>query len=61
MKNPRTPAPPSAAPRQLDMLLDSAMLRGMSPPERNTVLARLTNLLQEAAGVAVEGHDHGER
>jgi hypothetical protein len=61
MKNPRTPALQSVAPRQLDMLLDSAMLRGMSPPERNTVLARLTNLLLEATGVAVEGHDHGER
>jgi hypothetical protein len=61
MKNPRTPALPSAAPRQLDMPLDPAMLRGISPPERNTVLARLTNLLLEAVGVTVEGHDHGKR
>ncbi len=61
MKNPRTPALPSAAPRQLDMLIDSAMLGGMSPPERNTVLARLTSLLLEAAGVVVAAPDHGER
>jgi hypothetical protein len=51
----------STAPRQLTMVLDSARLRGMSLAERGAVLARLTGLLLEAAGVAVREHDDDER
>lgn len=52
---------PTTAPRQLSMALDSAKLRGMSPAERGTVLARLASLLLEAAGAAVEEHDDDGR
>ena len=60
MRNLPTPALPSA-PRQLSMALDSVRLRGMSPSERRTVLARLAGLLLEAAGVAVGERDDDER
>jgi hypothetical protein len=43
------------------MALDSARLRGMSPSERGAVLARLANLLLEAAGVVAEEHDDDQR
>lgn len=43
---------PSTAPHQLNMPFDSARLRGISPADRNTVLARLASLLLEAAGFA---------
>jgi len=43
------------------MALDSARLRGMSPAERGTVLARLASLLLEAAGVAAEERDDDRR
>jgi hypothetical protein len=43
---------PSTAPHQLKMPFDSARLRGISPADRKTVLARLASLLLEAAGVA---------
>jgi hypothetical protein len=45
------PTPPSTSPRQLSMALDSVKLRGMNPDERALVVARLTNLLMEAAGI----------
>jgi len=61
MRNLPTPALPSAAPRQLSMVLDSVRLRGMSPFERGAVLARLAGLLLEAAGVVVREHDDDER
>ncbi len=54
MANPPRPAPPSTTPRQLSMALDSARLRGMSAAERGTTVARLANLLTEAAGVAAK-------
>lgn len=47
-------------PRQLNMILDSVSLRGMSPSERRTVLAQLANLLIEAAGGRAEDRDHDE-
>jgi hypothetical protein len=56
-----TPALPSAAPRQLSIAFDSGRLRGMSPSERSTVLARLASLLLEAAGVAAGESDDDER
>lgn len=51
------PPSPSATPRQLSLVLDSVKLRGMSPTEREAVLARLTGLLLEAAGVAMREQD----
>jgi hypothetical protein len=50
----------SAAPHQLNIPFDSPRLRGMSPPERHTVLARLASLLLEAAGVATAERDDDE-
>jgi hypothetical protein len=38
-------------------VLDSVKLRGMSATEREAVLARLTGLLLEAAGVAMREQD----
>jgi hypothetical protein len=61
MKPLPTPTLPSTAPRQLSMALDSVKLRGLSPSERRTALARLASLLMEAAGVAVEERDDDER
>ncbi|MGB8436911.1 MAG: hypothetical protein WCE38_21915 [Burkholderiales bacterium] len=60
MRSPPTLALPSA-PRQLRMPFDSERLRGMSPSERRTALARLTRLLLEAAGVVVRERDDDER
>ena len=61
MRSLPTPALPSAAPRQLSIPFDSGRLRGMSPSERSTVLARLASLLLEAAGVAAGESDDDER
>ena len=61
MRSPPTPALSSAAPRQLSIPFDSGRLRGMSPSERSTVLARLASLLLEAAGVAAGERDDDER
>jgi hypothetical protein len=61
MRNLPIPALPSKPLRQLSMTLDSVSLRGMSPSERRTALARLATLLMEAAGVAVEERDNDER
>jgi hypothetical protein len=61
MRKRPTPALPSVAPHQLSMPFDSARLRGMSPSERRAALARLANLLLEAAGVAAEERDDDER
>jgi hypothetical protein len=56
------PSPPlPAAPRQLSIPFDSGRLRGISASDRQTVLARLTRLLLEAAGVAAEERDDDER
>ncbi len=61
MRNLPIPALPSKPPRQLSMALDSVRLRGMSPSERRTALARLATLLMEAAGVAAGERDNDER
>jgi hypothetical protein len=61
MSNLPVPALPPNPPRQLSMALDSVSLRGMSPSERRTALARLASLLMEAAGVAAEESDNDER
>jgi hypothetical protein len=58
MRNLSTSALSPRSPHQLSILFDSPMLRGMSPSERRTLLARLASLLLEAAGVATaEVHD----
>ena len=61
MRSLPTPAPPSAAPRQLTIPFDAGRLCRMTASERRTVLARLTHLLLEAAGVAVAERDDDER
>ena len=48
----RRPQPLTAAPRQLDLVLDDARLRDMTPTERQAALQVLSQLLLEAAGVA---------
>ena len=60
MRNLPAPALPSTAPRQLSMPFDSARLRGISPSDRSTVLARLASVLLEAAGVAAGECDDDE-
>ncbi len=61
MRNLPTPALPSTAPRQLNILFDSVRLRGMNPSERRTVLVQLASLLSEATGIASGEHDDDER
>ena len=61
MKTPPTSMPASSARGSSCMPFDSGSLRGMSPSERRTALARLTRLLLEAAGVAAEERDDDER
>jgi hypothetical protein len=57
-----TPAPSSAvAPRQLSLSLDSARLRGLTPPDRATAVALVARLLLEAAGVAAMERDDDGR
>jgi hypothetical protein len=51
--------PPAA--RQLSIPFESGRLRGISALDRRVALARLTLLLLEAAGVAVEERDDDER
>ena len=54
MQDPRTKPP---TPKQLLMPLDSTRLRGMSPPDRREAVARLANLLTEAAGATTGERD----
>lgn len=59
---PSTRPRPPTGPRQFDLTLDNARLRGLSAPERQSALQALTHLLLEAKGVAVAtqeaGHEH---
>ena len=50
-----------AAARQLSIPFESGRFRGISALDRRVALARLTLLLLEAAGVAVEERDDDER
>jgi len=61
MRRQPAPTPPVAAPRQLNIPLDSQRLRGISLSDRRTALVRLARLLSEAAGVAEEERDDDER
>ena len=61
MKSLPTPALPPAVSRQLSIPFDAGRLRGMSPSERGTALARLAGLLLAAIGVAAGEHDDDER
>ena len=51
----------AAAPRQLSRSLDSAKLRGLTPPDRAAARALLARLLLEAAGVVATERDDDER
>jgi hypothetical protein len=51
----------AAAPRQLSLSLDSAKLRGMTPPDRGAALALLARLLMEAGRVVATERDDDER
>lgn len=42
-----------AVPRQLDLALDHARLRGMTPAERRTTIMWLARLLLEAKGIVM--------
>lgn len=46
--------PLTTAHRQLDLVLDDARLRGMTPTERRAVLMSLAHLLLEAGRMAVQ-------
>ncbi len=48
---------PSTQPRQISIAFESIPLRGLSAPERITVLMHLANLLMLAAGVATKELD----
>jgi hypothetical protein len=61
VKTPPTSALQPAARHQLSIRFDSARLRGMTPAERRTSLARLASLLLEAAGLVVAEGDDDER
>ena len=61
MANPPRPAPPSMTLRQLSMALDAATLRGMSAAERAAAVARLADLLMEAAGLVAGKRDDDRR
>jgi hypothetical protein len=62
MRRATRPAPSTPpAPRQLALALDSARLRGMSPPERARALAGLARLLSQAADLSSEERNHDER
>ena len=61
MANPPRPAPPPTSARQLSMALDSARLRGMGAVQRAAAVARLANLLMEAAGLAAGRRDDDRR
>jgi hypothetical protein len=61
MRSLPTPALLPAAPRQLSIPFDPGRLRGMSPSERSTALARLAGLLLEVTGVAAGENDDDER
>lgn len=52
--------PLATTPRQLDLVLDDARLRGMTPTQRQAALLSLAHLLLEAARVATReaGDDH---
>ena len=45
---------PPTAPRQLDLVLDNARLRGMTPAERHAVIRSLALLMLEARGIATQ-------
>lgn len=65
MANPRQshsiPLTPLVPQHQLNIVFESVQLRGMTSPERATVLMLLTELLMQAAGVQTEDADHDAR
>ena len=61
MKNSPATAVLSMAPRQLSIAFNSARLRGMTFSERRIAVARLANLLLEAANIAAEELEDAQR
>jgi hypothetical protein len=60
MRNASLPIREFKSPRQLAMALDSLPMNGISTAERNAVISRLSLMLMEAAGIAIEeGGDDG--
>jgi len=57
---PTVPAP-SVTPRQLDILFDFIPTEGMSASECAKTIARLANLLIQAAGLVTQERDDDER
>jgi len=51
---PRAQHKAPAEPRQLDLVLDNARLRGMTPAERHAVIRSLALLMLEARGIATQ-------
>jgi hypothetical protein len=51
----------AVAERQLRIMFDSVLLGTMKAPEHAKVVARLANLLMQAAGVATQEHADDER
>ena len=49
---PRAQHKAPAEPRQLDLVLENARLRGMTPAERHAVIRSLALLMLEAGGIA---------
>ena len=67
LQSPAAPQPETAShpqappcPRQLDLVLHDARLKGMTIAQRQAARIALAHLLIEASGVAIEeaGHDH---
>ena len=54
---PRAQHKAPAEPRQLDLVLDNARLRGMTPAERQAVIRSLALLMLEARGATQEVGD----
>ena len=51
---PRAQHKAPAEPRQLDLVLDNARLRGMTPADRRAVIRSLALLMMEARGIATQ-------
>lgn len=53
----REQSPPPAKPRQMSIVFESNVLRGLSTAERTKALMNLAHVLMLAAGVVVEEND----
>ncbi len=60
MKSPKKPAP-LAEPHQLNLMFDAMRTAGLGAAERRKVVLALTQILMQAAGLAVEEFDDDGR